>query len=342
MTQDWLLVETLGDQPVVVAHGRQMKNFVPLAVFLRRNPSLSAIQTAIAETVSTGSPLASITPKKSRVIRTVPVQMSDGRMHGVHVWSGPPEVDPPERPVPGPLKWDLTLGVATDTAESLINMGMNPDAEPLENRALVDDYPARDFNPDETAALAMRVDFAPGNLFCSTWEFTDKQGDNRRVGFAARSAAEPVDDDGTEHVIARIMNLEVEVRPAVPESNPLIQRILDRLEQPGEYRLIVDLENWRPLKWIDQPCPLVDWRGSERIHPNDHERLRQAIPAEPQAESGGTVVRLPGSDGGWVPLHATISRMELEKGVHAGLTILRLPTDEELAEAALDSAPDNN
>ena len=342
MTQDWLLVETLGDQPVVVAHGRQMKNFVPLAVFLRRNPSLSAIQTAIAETVSTGSPLASITPKKSRVIRTVPVQMSDGRMHGVHVWSGPPEVDPPERPVPGPLKWDLTLGVATDTAESLINMGMNPDAEPLENRALVDDYPARDFNPDETAALAMRVDFAPGNLFCSTWEFTDKQGDNRRVGFAARSAAEPVDEDGTEHVIARIMNLEVEVRPAVPESNPLIQRILDRLEQPGEYRLIVDLENWRPLKWIDQPCPLVDWRGSERIHPNDHERLRQAIPAEPQAESGGTVVRLPGSDGGWVPLHATISRMELEKGVHAGLTILRLPTDEELAEAALDSAPDNN
>ena len=336
MTQDWLLVETLGDQPVVVAHGRQMKNFVPLAVFLRRNPSLSAIQTAIAETVSTGSPLASITPKKSRVIRTVPVQMSDGRMHGVHVWSGPPEVDPPERPVPGPLKWDLTLGVATDTAESLINMGMNPDAEPLENRALVDDYPARDFNPDETAALAMRVDFAPGNLFCSTWEFTDKQGDNRRVGFAARSAAEPVDDDGTEHVIARIMNLEVEVRPAVPESNPLIQRILDRLEQPGEYRLIVDLENWRPLKWIDQPCPLVDWRGSERIHPNDHERLRQAIPAEPQAESGGTVVRLPGSDGGWVPLHATISRMELEKGVHAGLTVLRQPTDDELAEAGLD------
>ena len=90
MTQDWLLVETLGDQPVVVAQGRQMKNFVPLAIFLRRNPSLSAIQTAIAETVSTGSPLASITPKKNRVIRTVPVQMSDGKMHGVHVCSGPP------------------------------------------------------------------------------------------------------------------------------------------------------------------------------------------------------------------------------------------------------------
>ena len=43
--QDWLLVETLGEQPVVVAHGRQIKNFVPIAVFLRRNPNLAAIQT---------------------------------------------------------------------------------------------------------------------------------------------------------------------------------------------------------------------------------------------------------------------------------------------------------
>ena len=82
MTQEWLLVETLGDQPVVVAQGRQMKNFVPLAVFLRRNPSLAAIQTAIAETVGTGNSLASITPKNKRVIRTEPVQMSDGRIHG--------------------------------------------------------------------------------------------------------------------------------------------------------------------------------------------------------------------------------------------------------------------
>ena len=101
-------METLGDQPMVVAHGRQMKNFVPLAVFLRRNPNLAAIQTAITETVSTGTGLASITPKSKRVIRTEPVQMSDGRIHGVQVWSGPTDAEPPERPIPGPLKWDMT------------------------------------------------------------------------------------------------------------------------------------------------------------------------------------------------------------------------------------------
>ena len=55
--------------------------------------------------------------------------MSDGRMHGVHIWIGPAEAEPPERPIPGPLKWDMTLGVATDTPESLINTGRNLEVE---------------------------------------------------------------------------------------------------------------------------------------------------------------------------------------------------------------------
>ena len=51
MSHDWLLVETLGGEPVVVADGRQTKNLVPISVFLRRSPDLMAIQTAISETV---------------------------------------------------------------------------------------------------------------------------------------------------------------------------------------------------------------------------------------------------------------------------------------------------
>ena len=49
MARDWLLVETLGKEPAVVALGRQLKNLVPITTFLRRNPNLAAIQTAIAE-----------------------------------------------------------------------------------------------------------------------------------------------------------------------------------------------------------------------------------------------------------------------------------------------------
>src|SRR4051812_25621095 len=101
MTQDWLLVETLGAEPAVVAQGGQTKNLVPISAFLRRNPHLMAIQSAIGESVRAGKGLSSITPKNDRVIRTEVVQMTDGRIHGVHVWAGPPGVEPPERSVPG-------------------------------------------------------------------------------------------------------------------------------------------------------------------------------------------------------------------------------------------------
>ena len=104
MTSDWLLVETLGSEPAVVAQGRQLKNLVPLTQFLRRSPHLAAIQTAIAESVRSGQSLTSITPRRDRVIRTEPVVMSDGRVHGIHVWAGPADTEPSDRPIPGPLK----------------------------------------------------------------------------------------------------------------------------------------------------------------------------------------------------------------------------------------------
>lgn len=62
MAHDWLLVETLGGEPAVVAQGRQVKNLVPITQFLRRSPHLAAIRTAIAETMGTGQSLVSITP----------------------------------------------------------------------------------------------------------------------------------------------------------------------------------------------------------------------------------------------------------------------------------------
>lgn len=161
MTHDWLLVETLGDEPAVVARGRELKKLVPITTFLRRSPYLAAVRTAIAETLQTGQSLTSITPKHDRVIRTEPVIMTDGRMHGVQVWSGPTDAEPPDRPIPGPLKWDLTRGVATDTPESLTNSGKNPEVEITYGRAFAEDLPARELNPNETQVLATTWQLKP-------------------------------------------------------------------------------------------------------------------------------------------------------------------------------------
>jgi hypothetical protein len=54
--------------------------------------------------------------------------------------------------------------------------------------------------------------------------------------------------------------------------------------------------------------------------------------------SGATsgVLRLPANGGGWVPVHMTINRVELDKDTYAGLVALRLPTAEEVAEAGIE------
>jgi len=332
MTHDWLLVETLGTEPVVVAQGRQMKNLVPLAIYLRRSPYLAAIQTAIAETVRTGNSLASITPKSDRVIRTEPVQMSDGRMHGVHTWIGPADADPPVRPIPGPLKWDITLGIATDTVESLLNAGRDPTQAPTHDIAFAEDLPARSFNSDESSVLTMAKDEAPGRTYCTTWTFTDS-GEVVRTGFVARTAIEEM-ADGSEHLIARAMNLRCDVDEGGPPPDQLAQRLIDGLSQSGVHRALIDLSNWQLLKWLDEPCPYYDWRHSVQFHPDDRDEL---IPMAEEFESGSTsrVLRLPAVGDGWVPIHVTVNRMEVDNDVFAGLITLRLPTETELAEAKL-------
>jgi len=327
--QDWLLVETLGEQPMVVAQGRQMKNFVPLVVFLRRNPNLAAIQTAIAETVTSGTGLASITPKTNRVIRTEPVAMSDGHIHAVHVWCGPTDEEPPERPIPGPLQWDFTTGDASCTVEYLTNAGMDPAAERTTGRRFIEDIPSRSLNHDEAKVLAATVDPEPGKTHCATWEFIDKQGGFRRVGFVSRIVIE-VKEDGSEHLIARAMNLvEVVLRSPEPLDH-LAVRILEGLAQPGVHRVLVDLKTWTLLKWLDDPCPYFDWRTKADMHPDDREHFAVRMSEELEAGSTSAVMRLPAVGGGWVPLHVTISRMELDPGIHAGVVAFRQPTEAEL------------
>jgi hypothetical protein len=337
MPHDWLLVETLGNEPAVVAQGRQQRNLVPIAALLRRNPHLAAIRTAIAESMRTAESLVSITPRNDRVIRTEPVMMPDGRIHGVHVWSGPARVDPPTRPIPGPLKWDLTLGVATDTPESLANSGKDPEVEKTDGRSFAEQWPSRDLQPNESKLLALVVRAQPGQTLCASWDGTDWQGNPIRVSFVARNALEP-SPDGRAHLIARGMNWRAEPSATAESTELLAQRILHGLAQPGVHRALIDLNNWTLLKWLDEPCPFYDWRHSAvnmpRIHPSDEPRLA-AMTAEFAGGATSGVLRMPGHDNTWVAVHVTVNRVELAEKTFAGLVSLRLPTDAELAAAGL-------
>ncbi|MDT7762821.1 MAG: hypothetical protein QOC63_2241 [Mycobacterium sp.] len=342
MTHDWLLVETLGSEPAVVAQGPQTKNVVPISAFLRRNPNLMAIQSAIGETVRAGAGLSSITPKHDRVIRTEIVQMSDGRIHGVHVWIGPPKLDPPDRPIPGPLIWDLTSGVATDTAESLWNSGWDPEKTPTHGRAFADDLPRRDLNPSEARVLSMAIKPEAGVTFCSTWDISDFKGEPITIGFVSRALRES-QDDGSERLICRAMNWRsVREGPAVAHDY-LAQRIIDGLAQTGVYRCLVDLKNWTLLKWLDDPVPFFDWRssmtGERAVHPADRGQMAKMETEFVTGRASG-VLRMAANGGGWTPVHVTVNRVELEDDIYAGLATMRIPSDEEIAAAGLDDVDD--
>jgi hypothetical protein len=338
MSHDWLLVETLGAEPVVVADGRETKNLVPISVFLRRSPDLMAIQTAISETVHAGEAMSTITPRNDRVIRTEPVLMSDGRLHGVQVWIGPLEMEPPERMVVGPLKWDLTAGIATDTPESIYNSGRDPSTEATHGRTFAEDLPTRDLNASETKVLSMVIKAEPGMTLCSTWTVTDYLGETISVGFVARATSE-LQDDGSERLIGRAMNWRAEPDgPSLPPDH-LAQRILDGLARPGVHRALVDPVNWMLLKWLDDPAPFYDWRaresGKPSVNPADALHMaRMALEFTNGATSG--ILRLRANDGGWIPVHMTINRVELEPDTFVALMALRLPTDAELAVIEFD------
>ncbi|MGE2834121.1 PAS domain-containing protein [Mycobacterium sp. SMC-4] len=334
MSQDWLLVETLGAEPVVVAEGVHTRNLIPIGTQLRRSPHLMAIQTAISETVRAGSGLSSITPKNDCVIRTEVVQMSDGVIHGVQIWVGAVDREPPPRPLVGPLIWDLSAGTATDTAESLRVGGWDPSRQSLQGRAFVDDLPRRDLNPYEAKVLGMVIKPEPGVTICSTWDVNDYQGQPITVGFVSRSLLD-VGDGGTGRVICRAMNWRSVSEGNGIQQNLLAQRILDGLAQPGMHRALVDPTHWTLLKWLDDPPPFFDWRAGIRsakvIHPDDRD-VTAAMAQQFVSGPATGVVRLADRDGSWTPVHVTVHRVDLEDGVLAGLAVLRAPTPEEVAE----------
>lgn len=337
MTHDWILVETLGSEPAVVAQGAHTKNLVPISTFLRRDPHLMAIQSAVGETIRGGTGLTSITPKNDRVIRTEVVQMSDGRIHGVQIWVGTPDEEPPPHPAVGSLILDLAQRTATDTPESLRIAGWDPDQDAPVGRAFPEDLPRRSLNHSEAETISMVIRPEDGQTICDTWDLTDYQGERITVGFVARSLSEE-QDDGKERMMCRAMNWRsLQEGPSIQE-DLLGQRILDSLAEPGVHRALVDPRQWSLLKWLDDPAPFFDWRAGivgDRAHPDD-----QAVLAGMDTEftTGVTsgVLRMVAHHGGWTPVHVTVDRVELDEGVYAGVAAFRLPTPEELTVAGLD------
>ena len=332
MALDWLLVDTLAADPVIVAQGHRLRRFVPTAVFLRRNPHRRDIEHAISKTAAAHTGSTRRIEHDSTIIRTEPVIMTDGRVHGVQVWAGPPSTPCPPRPAIGAVVWDLTTGVASDTRQALVNAGIDP-KERLEGRTFAEDLQISDIHPEEGTALALAVNCKPGQTYCGTWDVTARSdGTPIRVGFISRAVVESR-DDGADRLVIRAMNWRAPLESDGAAPGDLARQILRGMTADGVYRALLDLGTWRLLKWLDPPCPHFDWRGEHAdrplIHPADHRAL-QTMTQQFAAGPAYGVLRLRSSHG-WTPMHITVRRIALADGVFAGLVSARLATSLERA-----------
>ncbi|MEH3138805.1 MAG: DUF5628 domain-containing protein [Mycobacterium kyogaense] len=329
MTRDWLLVEMLGNRPEVVAQGREVRRFVPLQAFLRRNPRRERVTAAVQAAFHVKEAArVRVSDDRPWAIITHPVCMSDGRVHGIQVWTGPAQIEPPERPRIGAIKWNLTTGAAFDTSAALLNSGMDADREPTDWRTFADDLASSELHDIDAAALALTVRTAPGRTFCSTWDGRDYQNRPIRVSFCARTNLESC-GEGAPHLISRAMNWRATPVPAPSSRLNLTRQILHGTKQDGVHRALVDLDRGRLLKWIDDPCPHFDWRGviSDRplVHPEDAHQLT-SLATRLATQSTDAVLRLR-TVTGWTPMHIRAFRIELDTGVYAAVVSMRLDAE---------------
>lgn len=326
MAQEWLLIETLGPEPTVVAVGRQAKKMVPVPAILGRNRHFPMINEAIQGSISAKTPALFPVPGSDRVIHTVPLVLTTGEAHGTHLWLGNAGSTPPKRPAAGAWAWNLATGGVNLNAEALIVNGIT-DRDPGEGGNIAESFRFIESNPDEADALAKLVNAQAGASHCNTWVGKGDDQQLRRVHFSARICMDPLTDDK----LVRGLNINTGPdTPVSPEQQPIIlaQQLLAATAEPGTYRALINLRNLDLLKWVDEPMPGISWgfdpENRRKLHPDDLPlalAMSRGLKTSPKTEG---VLRVRGTDGGWVGIHVTANLALLDQHTTAALVTLRL------------------
>lgn len=322
MSRDWMLLETLSEEPTVIAIGLQARSMTPLESVLGRNRHRPLIEATITECLRTGEPSVVGTPAGDRVVRVHPISMGQEGIHGVQVWFGPADVEPPRRPLAGACLGDLDTSVTTLTAEYFDVMGFDP-RDRSEKQAIAEGLAPVLPSPHNAELMANAVNPELDATFCGTCLAADYQGNVLQVHYAGRASKE-INAAGAVERINRIVCTRVQNSPAEPRVG-LAQQILDAVATPGAHRLLINIDTFAVLKWIDEPFPDLAWRYDpgrpESIHPEDTAVARN-MREELRAGSTAGVLRMRAVSGGWLRLNASATKFALRDNAFAALVTL--------------------
>ncbi|TDZ75574.1 GAF domain-containing protein [Mycobacteroides salmoniphilum] len=326
MAREWLLLETLGDEPTVIASGNQPRNMVPLSAFLRRNRNLGLIRRIITAATKANRAASIGPPDSDSVIDIRPIAMPDGRVHGVWLWTGSTRPSAPPPAEGGAVVLNADTGALHMSDGAALAMGMAA-TEPHAEISMPELYRYLAPNPGETDVLGLIVTATEGMTYSATWPGVDSLGNPTLCHFASRLVVEP-NNEGVPERLGRAINLRVG-RPAPPV--PLLeQQVLEATAEPGAYRALVMIASRKLIKWIDPPAPEWHWEfdplGRPKIHPDDQANLNFMID---NAVFGATeaAIRFRCHDDSWESLHCSTNLVKLsEDATVALITHRRRPT----------------
>jgi hypothetical protein len=341
---DWLLVETFGGhrhEPTVLAVGSSTRNMVPLGRLLRRGRNLNDVRNLIARIVQSETGVATTTADGSRQMIGHPLRTYGGTVHGVYVWVGQHDEQPPPRDPAG--AWHVNLSQYTSSrSDDLLDLfhakpgnrqNVHSLAELFAGRLAPGRYGRLKTNTDEATALAKLVDSSPGDEHQATWTATRDDGEKRAVNFAFRTVEEP-NEKGEIELIGRGITHDIgpaESTPAAPPPRPILlaELVIAAEQTPGQWRAIINLRTLKLLRWLDDPMPDVAWEHQSPHKPAIHRRdLRTAVQMSKELAKSGRAnseLRFRAADGGWTRLVVHARLMLLNQHTTAALVTLTKP-----------------
>jgi len=256
-----------------------------------------------------------------------------GDVNGVYVYFGPVREEVPPHATAGAWYFNRSTGRIGGSDELLDLYGMatgDRRRERLTAEAFTRLRPA----PDEAEALALLVHARPGEEFKGErWGVCRDDGELRSVSLWAR-VVEVAGAEGKPEVVVRGITQDTgpaRVTPSGPATISVAQRVLMAEREPGKYRAIVDLGSLTLLRWVesDPPMPGIAWEidapHPPAIHPADRRMARDMSRRLATADRVEGILRLRGTQGGWVPVAVTAVLVVLDTRTTAALVTLSVP-----------------
>jgi hypothetical protein len=334
MADRWLLIETFGgeghDEPSVIAVGRTVKRMVALASVLGRGRYLDDVRAMVARVTEASEPVALASRDGRRQVVGRPLAVA-GRVHGVFVWMGGPDEEPPSRDLAGAWYFNLTSDTTVRSDDLFDLYGVAP-ADRQYERRIAEMFGRLITNDDEASGLALLVRSRPGDEHQATWAVRrEDSGELRAANFACRVMAEPGRDGQVETVVRGITHDigAAEQIPSAPPQMVLAQQVIAAERQPGRYRAIINLRRLTLIRWVDDPMPGVAWQLDAQhppeIHPDDLPLARQMSDRLASQSPVEGVLRVRAVTGGWMPVAVAANLMLLDQHTTAALVTVSEP-----------------